>query len=372
MSIESLRAQIDATDERILELLNERASLAVAIGHAKRAAHTAANKEGAEKLLRDPERERAVLDRLSALAKGQFPQHAVRAVFREVMSGCLSLEQPLHVAFLGPEGTFTQMAARYLFGLSAQYREAATIEGVFDAVRTGDAALGVVAIENSTEGSVTLTADLLIEGNVVVREELVLLIEHALLARDSVPFSSVQRVYSHPQALAQCRGWLTKNLPGAQLVQTASTTAAARQALLDTAGAAVASPLAAELHGLTILRERIQDRTENATRFVVLGKEDAPRTGRDRTSLAFSVKDERGALRRVLSAFEEEGVNLSRLESRPSQQKPWDYVFLVDLEGHRTDDNVQRALENLRSACDMVKVLGSYARRDPIRLTSIP
>jgi len=371
MSIDSLRAQIDATDERILELLNERASLAVAIGHEKRAAH-AVHKQAAEKLLRDPERERAVLDRLAALAKGQFPQHAVRAVFREVMSGCLSLEQPLHVAFLGPEGTFTQMAARYLFGLSAQYREAATIEGVFDAVRTGDAALGVVAIENSTEGSVTLTADLLIEGSVVVREELVLLIEHALLARDSVPFSSVARVYSHPQALAQCRGWITKNLPGAQMVQTASTTAAARQALLDTAGAAVASPLAAELHGLTILRERIQDRTENATRFVVLGKEDAPRTGRDRTSLAFSVKDERGALRRVLSAFEDEGVNLSRLESRPSQQKPWDYVFLVDLEGHRTDETVQRALENLRSSCDMVKVLGSYARRDPIRLTSIP
>ncbi|WP_394828490.1 prephenate dehydratase [Pendulispora albinea] len=369
MSIESLRAQIDATDERILDLLNERAKLALAIGHAKKAA---ASPDRPAALMRDPERERAVLERLTNLAKGDFPRDSVRAVFREIMSGCLSLEQPLQVAFLGPEGTFTQMAARYLFGLSAQYREAATIEGVFDAVRTGAAALGVVAIENSTEGSVTLSADLLIDGELSVREELVLLIEHALLARDKVAFSSVQRVYSHPQALAQCRGWLTKNLPTAQLVQTASTTAAAREALSDPAGAAVASPLAAEIHGLSIVRERIQDRKENATRFIVLGREDAPRTGNDRTTLAFSVLNERGALRRVLSAFEDEGVNLSRLESRPSQEKPWDYVFLADLDGHRLDPNVQRAFENLRAHCAMVKILGSYARREAIRLTAVP
>ena len=368
MPIDTLRAQIDATDERILELLNERARLARAVGHEK----SAASPGRPLPHMRDPERERAVLDRLEALAKGEFPGAAVRAVFREVMSGCLSLEQPLHVAFLGPEGTFTQMAARYLFGLSAQYREAATIEGVFDAVRTGDAALGVVAIENSTEGSVTLSADLLIEGSLMVREELILYVEHALLAREKVAFSSVQRVYSHPQALAQCRGWLSKNLPAAQLVQTASTTSAAREALSDDAGAAVASPVAAEIHGLTILRERIQDRKENATRFIVIGKEDAPPSGNDRTTFAFSVSDERGALRRVLSAFEDEGVNLSRIESRPSQQKAWDYVFLTDLQGHRLDANVQRALENLRTSCAMVKVLGSYAHRDAVRLSSVP
>ena len=278
----------------------------------------------------------------------------------------------MHVAYLGPEGTFTHMAARYLFGLSAQYREAATIEGVFDAVRTGDAALGVVGIENSTEGSVTVSADLLIEGSVMVREELILFIEHALLARHGVPFSQVARVYSHPQALAQCRRWLAKNLPSAQLVHTPSTTAAAREALSDDRGAAVASPLAAELHGLSVLRERIQDRGENATRFIVIGKEDAPRSGNDRTTLAFSIADGRGALRRVLSAFEDEGVNLCRLESRPSQEKPWDYVFLVDLEGHRLDPNVERALENLRANCAMVKVLGSYAHRDAVRLSAIP
>jgi chorismate mutase/prephenate dehydratase len=243
---------------------------------------------------------------------------------------------------------------------------------VFDAVRTGDAALGVVGIENSTEGSVTVSADLLIEGSVMVREELILFIEHALLARPGVPFSQVARVYSHPQALAQCRRWLAKNLPAAQLVHTPSTTAAAREALADDRGAAVASPLAAELHGLSVLRERIQDRGENATRFIVIGKEDAPRSGNDRTTLAFSINDGQGALRRVLSAFEDEGINLCRLESRPSQEKPWDYVFLADLEGHRMDAHVERALANLRATCAMVKVLGSYAHREAVRLSAIP
>lgn len=350
-----LRAQIDSIDDRILALLDERAALAMAIGERKRAA------AGAGSVLHDPEREREVIGRLTQPG-GRFPREAVASVFREIMSACLSLEEPLNVAYLGPDGTFTQMASRRLFGLSARYREMATIEGVFDAVAAGDAALGVVPIENSTEGGVTNTADALIEGDLVIRAEHVLPVEHALLARAPIPLSNIARVYSNPQALAQCRAWLGKNLPTVQLVQTSSTAAAWRDALADAEGAAVANAVVAELHGLTVLREKIQDRSENATRFVVIGKEDAPRTGADRTSVAFAIRHERGALRKVLSTFENAGINLSRIESRPSREKPWDYVFIVDLDGHRLDEPVKNALAALSELCSMVKVLGSYAR----------
>jgi len=211
--------------------------------------------------------------------------------------------------------------------------------------------------------SVTTSADALIEGDLLIRQELVLDVAHALLARPGLTLSSIDRVYSHPQALAQCRIWMAKNLPGAQLVQTTSTTAAAREALADARGAAIGSSLAAEIYGLEALREGIHDRPENATRFFVLAKEDAPRTGQDKTTLAFSVKDGRGALRNVLTVFDEAGINLTRIESRPSRQKRWDYVFLIDLEGHRRDEVVARALSELGTRCDMVKVLGSYPRR---------
>jgi chorismate mutase/prephenate dehydratase len=355
MSLDQHRKRIDAIDDDLLNLLGERAKVAEEIGAIKREAGVAT--------LHDPEREERVLGRLATKGAGQFPQAAIRSVFREIISACLSLEQPVAVSFLGPEGTFAHMAARHLFGLAAHYREATTIEGVFDAVRAGDAAYGVVPIENSTEGSVTRSADALIEGDLVVRQELVLDVAHVLLARAGLGLSSIDRVYSHPQALAQCRVWLAKNLPGAQLVQTSSTTAAAREALADERGAAIGSRLAAEIYGLDALREGLHDRPENATRFFVLAKKDAPRTGQDRTTVAFSVKDGRGALRNVLAVFDDAGINLTRIESRPSRQKRWDYVFLVDLEGHREDEAVARALTELGSRCAMMKVLGSYPRR---------
>ena len=355
MSLDGPRKRIDAIDNQLLALLGERAAVAEEIGVIKR--------EAGAVTLHDPEREQRVLDRLASQGAGRFPPGAIRSVFREIISACLSLEQPMAVAFLGPEGTFTHMAARHLFGLAARYREATTIEGVFDAVRAGDAKYGVVPIENSTEGSVTTSADALIEGDLVVRQELVLDVAHALLGHSGLGLSSIDRVYSHPQALAQCRLWLAKNVPGAQLVQTTSTAAAAREALADDRGAAIASPLAAEIYGLDTLREGLHDRPENATRFIVLAKEDAPKTGQDKTSIAFSVKDGRGALRNVLTIFDDAGINLTRIESRPSRQKRWDYVFLVDLEGHREDAPVVDALSRMGVCCGMVKVLGSYPRR---------
>ncbi|MGO8999722.1 MAG: prephenate dehydratase [Polyangiaceae bacterium] len=355
MSLDGYRKRIDAIDDQLLDLLAQRAGVAQEIGVAKR--------EAGAVTLHDPEREERVLGRLAEKGAGAFPRGAIRSVFREIISACLSLEQPVAVAFLGPEGTFAHMAARHLFGLAAHYREATTIDGVFDAVRAGDAVYGVVPIENSTEGSVTTSSDALIEGDLVVRQELVLDVAHVLLGRAGLGLSSIDRVYSHPQALAQCRLWLAKNVPGAQLVQTTSTAAAAREAIADERGAAIGSRLAAEIYGLEALREGLHDRPENATRFFVLAKSDAPRTGKDKTTLAFSVRDGRGALRDVLGVFDDAGINLTRIESRPSRQKRWDYVFLVDLEGHREDEAVVRALSELGERCDMVKVLGSYPRR---------
>jgi chorismate mutase/prephenate dehydratase len=285
-------------------------------------------------------------------------------VYREVISACVAVQEAIAIAYLGPEGTFTHIAARKLFGLAARYHEAATIDGVFDAVRRGIASYGVVPVENSTEGSVTHAVDALLEGGVCIRRELFLEVSHCLLSV-APRLTDVERVYSHSQALAQCRGWLAKNLGSAQLVQTPSTASAARQALADPRGAAVGSILAADLYGLGVLRQRIQDRTDNATRFVIVAQEDAPRTGCDKTTLGFSLRDECGALRRVLDVFDTAGVNLSRIESRPSRGRAWEYVFLVDVEGHRSDENVSSAIAGLHAVCASVTLLGSYPRDQP-------
>ena len=347
------RKRIDALDDRILELLARRAGVARDIAKKKHAA--------AMPVFHDPERERRVLERLVGKGGERFPPDAIRAVFREVMSACLSVEQPLRVAYLGPEGTFTQLAARRLFGLQARYRECATIGAVFEAVESKDATYGVVPFENSTEGAVSMTSDALLEGGLVIRQEYVLPVAHCLLSR-APELSQITTVYSHPQALAQCRSWLAKHLPRAQVVQTTSTAAAAREAKGDDRSAAIAADIAAEIHGLPIARANIQDRAENATRFVVLAKADAPATGRDRTTIAFGVADRKGALRRVLTVLEDAGVNLTRIESRPNRTRAWHYVFLVDLEGHRSDAAVARALAAVSRSADFVKVIGSYPR----------
>ncbi len=349
------RAKIDSLDDHILGLLEERADVARHVADIKRAAEV--------EVFHDPERERQVLDRLVKKGGGRFPPDAIRAVFREVMSGCLSIEEPLRVAYLGPEGTFSQMAARHLFGLQARYRECATIEAVFEAVQSRDTTYGVVPIENSTEGAVSMTSDALLEGDLLIRQECVLPVSHCLLSRSrSLP--SITTVYSHPQALAQCRLWIAKHLPRAQVVQTSSTAAAAREAHTDDRAAAIGAEIASELHDVPILRRKIQDRPENATRFVVLAHEDAPPSGRDRTTLAFGVQHHEGALRRVLTDFETAGVNLTRIESRPSRTRPWQYVFLVDVEGHKAEPALVKALGAVKKSAAFLKVMGSYPRTD--------
>jgi len=349
--LDDLRKRIDELDDHILELLDQRARVVADVGRAKK---------DSDLPTYDPDRERLILDRLASRA-GRFPPEAIRAVYREVMSACLALQEPLRIAFLGPEGTFSHAAARALFGLAATYTEATTIEGVFDAVARKEAVHGVVPLENSSEGSVDHAVDALIAGDLLIRAEMEFEVAQCLLSRAS-GLASIERVYSHPQALGQCRVWIAKNLATAQLVQTSSTTAAVRDALSDKHGAAVGSRLASELYGIPTVRERINDHADNVTRFVMVSLEDAARTGSDKTSVAFSVPDGRGQLLRVLTIFDEEGINLTRIESRPSREKKWDYIFLADLEGHRQDPNVARAMERLRGRCPFVKHLGSYPR----------
>lgn len=350
----ALREGVDAVDDRLLALLAERADLVKQIGEVKRAVGTTSV---------DPERERRVLARLAAKGAGQFPAAGITAVFREIMSASVSLQSTVSVAFLGPLGTWSHHGARSLFGFAARYLEEATIPGVVDAVDKGRADFGVLPLENSTEGSVHGAMEALLESRCWIRRELRLPIDHCLVGRAG-GLHDIRRVYSHPQALGQCRAWLHQNLPAAQLVHTASTAAAVKEAELDAAGAAIASPLAAELFGLAVLREGVQDQRDNATRFVCVGLRDAEPTGDDMTTVAFSIDRDRseGSLRRTLRAFDQHGVSLTRIESRPSRTEAWHYVFVVDLEGHRDDESVAAALDALGQSCAHVRVLGSYPR----------
>ncbi|MEI9939835.1 MAG: prephenate dehydratase [Pseudomonadota bacterium] len=268
---------------------------------------------------------------------------------------------PGPIAFFGLFGSWTHAAARTVFGLTADYRENSTISHVFEAVASGAAEFGVVPIENSTEGGVNQTVDELLTRKLWIKGEVVLEIAQCLLGLAS-DLGAIERVASHPQGLAQCRRWLAEHLPNAEQVASLSTTTAARDAASDPALAAISSPLAAELNGLRVLVAGIQDNAENATRFVVIAKSDAQRTGRDKTSLVFSTAHSRGALRQALEIFDRAGINLSRIESRPAPGRRWEYVFLTDLEGHREDEAIAGALVELERHCSTVRVLGSYPR----------
>ncbi len=358
MSIDDLRGSIDAIDDEILNLLDRRAHVARDIAEEKRSTGLPAH---------DPERERSVIERVErSIAEREgalFPTSSVRPVFREIISACLSLQEPQIVAYMGPPGTFSHIAAQAAFGLGARYVETVTIGVSIDKVARGTANYAVVPIENSTEGGVSATLDALVELDLMIQREFVIQVPQCLLGRER-DLSKVRRVYSHPQPLGQCRQWLARNLPTAELIPASSTAAAAREAALDVEAAAIGSSLSAELNDLHVLRESIQDRPENATRFVVVGKADAAPTGRDKTSLVFSTSHVRGALRRALEIFDASGLNLTRIESRPALGRRWEYVFFTDVEGHRADGDVAQAIEQLRHACSMVKILGSYPRAD--------
>jgi len=352
-SLAGLRQSIDAVDDQVLGLLNQRAKLAAEVGRLKSAAEP-------ETIFHAPKREREVLARLESVNPGPFPSAAVRTVFQEVMSACLSLEKPLRVAFLGPEGTFTHLAARHQFGGSSQALPQGTIAAVFQAVERQRADYGVVPVENATEGAVDSTLDAFLDSPIRICGEILLPVDQALLMRPELDLGGVRRVYSHPQALGQCRRWLEAHLPQADRIEAPSTSEAARLAREDAEGAAVASEMAAELFGLKVVETKIQDLVANATRFLVLGTRAPEPTGRDRTTLLAMAQDGPGALLRLLEPLARRDLNLSRIQSRPTRRKLWEYAFFLDVEGHEADPAMGAALEDLREACASLKVLGSY------------
>jgi chorismate mutase/prephenate dehydratase len=352
-NLRELRQDIDAVDDELLALLNRRAQLVVEVGRVK---------EQSSQPVFVPERERRIVERLQESNGGPFPTEAVRAVFSEIISACLSLEHPLRVAYLGPEATFTHQAARARFGLSAMYVPAATIAGVFAEVEKKLCDLAVVPIENSTEGVVHSTLDVLMESSLVIVAEARLEVNHCLLTR-SGSLDGITKVYSHPQALAQSGRWLAATLPRAALIDVASTALAARLAKDDPDAGAVASELAAQLYDLKVAARRIEDHEGNETRFLVVGRRGevaTPPGARDHTSLMLTARNGAGALHRILQPLAEAGVNLTRIESRPSRRAPWAYVFFIDCEGHAEAAPLDGVLTRLATVCEEVKVLGSY------------
>mgnify|MGYP001611779513 FL=1 len=348
--VDALRKKIDQVDEKIVELLNERASLAQRIGQQK-------SLEKEEVYV--PGREKEIFKRVSGLNRGPLPRQAIHSIYREILSASRSLEASIKIAYFGPEATFTHMAAREKFGSSAAFIPLTGIPDVFQEVIQGRANYGVVPIENSTEGVVTHTLDMLVEADVRICAEASLEIHLYLLSR-SGRAEDIQRVVSHPQALAQCRRWLSSHFPMVRVDEAASTAQAAQMAAADPNLAAVASSLAKELYGLQVVEGNIEDHANNITRFLVIGDQQPRPSGEDKTSIVFSVKDEVGVLHRMLEPFARNRINLSKIESRPLKHKPWEYLFFLDLEGHIEEPRIQRAIKKLEKSCLFIKVLGSY------------
>ena len=356
-SIPALRQQIDRIDDQLLRLLSRRAELALAIAEQK----ARSNSE-----VYAPAREKGVLERLARANRGPLPAPLVRAIFREIISASRSLEQRLRIAYLGPEATFTHLAARQQFGAAADYLAAASVADVFHEVESERADLGVVPVENSTEGMVAHTLDLLADSPLQICAEISLPVRHNLLARAGTGMSGIKRIVAHPQALAQCRRWLAEHLPAVATEAESSNARAAERARAEEGTAAIAGEAAAETYGLAVLSPAINDEPGNLTRFVVLAARDTARpTGDDKTSILFSVRDEVGILARMLKPFAAHGIDLIKIESRPLRGRPWEYVFYLDLKGHRRERRVEQALAEVGRGATRLKVLGSYPAAAP-------
>lgn len=352
---EIVAANLALTDDQqlaeLVNLLNERADCVHVVGEIKK-------KEGLQ--IYAPEREESLLRKLSALGDGKIPEKSIRAIYREIMSAALALEDDLKIAYLGPEGTWTHQAAISKFGHSVEYIPQANFADVFECVDRREASYGVVPIENSTEGAVSHTLDLFVDSPLKICSQILMRIDNGLMA--NISRDKIKTLYSHPQVFGQCNNWILNNLPHADRVEVSSTTKAAKIAAerAHEGAAAMGGPLAAQMHDLTMLDAGIQDNSNNTTRFLVIGEKTCPPTGSDRTSLLFSVKDEPGSLVKALQSFEEQSINMSKIESRPSKQREWEYFFYVDIAAHAEDEKVVRALAQLSNHCSMIKILGSY------------
>ena len=347
--LKQLRTQIDRIDDELLKLVSQRAGLAQQIGHLK----------DNDAVLR-PEREAQILQRMQNNNTGPLSKQAVAQLFTEIMSQCRALEAPLSVAYLGPEGTFSEAAALKRFGSAVQGKPCTTIDEVFRAVESGTVNFGMVPVENSTEGAIGRTLDLLLQSPLKVCGEVMLAVHHCLMAHHG-DLNAIRTVFSHPQSLAQCQNWLAKNLPKADRIPVASNAeAASRAASQNVSGAAIASKRASELYDLQILDENIEDDAKNTTRFLVIGSPDVAPSGRDKTSLVMSAANRPGAVHDLLAPLAKHGVSMTKLESRPARSGLWEYVFFLDIEGHQSDTKVAAALAELKQVAAFVKVLGSY------------
>ena len=348
-----LRERIDAYDAELVRLLNERTQVALEIGGLKK-------RHGGETYV--PARERQVLERVLRLNPGPLRGPSMQAIYREIMSAAIALESPVRVAYLGPPATFTHQAAHSRFGASVEYIACETITDVFTVVQKRNAEYGVVPIENSTDGAVTHTLDELVETSLKICAEVYLPITQHLMSR--APLSRIRRIYSKPEVFGQCRRWLQAHLPGVDLVPVSSTARGAEMAAQEKDSAALASRFAAELNKVPVRAPDVQDMAGNTTRFLVIGKSCGKSTGQDKTSLYFSVRHKVGALHDVLAAFKKNGINMSKIESRPSKTKAWEYLFFVDIDGHLDDKPVARALRSLGQHCAILTVLGSYPKAE--------
>jgi chorismate mutase/prephenate dehydratase len=355
-SLDDIRRRIDDVDRQLLELIGRRAELAAEVARLKAA-------EDNDAPFYRPEREAQILRRIRELNRSPLSGETMVRLFREIMSACLALEEPLNVAFLGPEGTFTQSAALKHFGHAVHTAALPGIDQVFREVEAGRCHYGVVPVENSIEGVVNHTLDMLMNSPLLICGEVELRIHQHLLS-NADGLERIARVFSHQQSLAQCRGWLDHHLQQAERVPVNSNAEAARMAGTDREAAAIAGETAAEYYRLPVMVRNIEDEPDNTTRFLVLGRHPTPPSGCDKTSLLFSFPsaDRPGSLYSVLKSFAEHDVNLTRIESRPSRRGMWDYVFFVDVDGHAEDAHVAAAIERLRAATAMVKLLGSYPR----------
>ena len=351
MSLDELRKQIDKIDLQLIELLNERARSVIEIGKLK-------NKTN--KPIYAPDREKQVLDKIIKTNKGPLPDRCLTAIWRELMSGSFALEKPLRIGYLGPKGSFSHTAAMLKFGQSVEYEPLADIRGIFDEVSKGHSDLGLVPIENTTGGGVIETLDALVDSDVKICAEVLMAIHHNLLANCAI--DKIKKIYSKPEVFAQCRNWLSATFKDAQTIAVASTAKAAQMAAEEAETAAIGSIVAAEIYGLKVICENIEDITNNITRFLVICKEDSKPSGEDKTAISFSTAHKAGALADVLDVFKRYEINLTNIESRPSKKRQWEYYFFMDFLGHRTEKKIQDAMEEARKHCLQLSILGSFPR----------
>ncbi len=357
-SLESLRNEIDSLDQQIQKLINNRAACAQKVAEVKQAEITGEEKA----LFYRPEREAQVLRKVMERNEGPLENESMARLFREIMSACLALEEPMNIAYLGPEGTFTQAAAQKHFGHAVKTLPMATIDEVFREVESGSAHYGVVPVENSTEGVVNTTLDSFTHSNVAICGEVELRIHHHLLVGQNTKENSITRIYSHQQSFAQCRQWLDAHYPTADRIPVSSNSDAARRMQSEWNAAAIAGEVAAEIYGLKKVASNIEDNPHNTTRFLIVGREHVPPSGQDKTSIIVSMKNKPGALYELLAPFHKAGIMLTRVETRPSRDGSWAYVFFIDFEGHEGDEAVKDVMKEVESISVYLKKLGSYPK----------